>query len=103
MYLFLYLYITRITVNNNTSDLKSPKNLECENSKTNLEALELIYEKDKYYWNILDLCELRQKNLDEMSSNDRHKVCCSREEDEHEYGVCFLVHKDMVNPVLGAD
>ena len=46
---------------------------------------------------------MRQKNLDEMSSNDRHKVCCSREEDEHEYGVCFLVHKDMVNAVLGAD
>ena len=44
---------------------------------------------------------MRRKNLDEMSSNDRHKVYFSGEEDRHEYVVCFLVHKDMVSAVLG--
>ena len=43
---------------------------------------------------------MRQKNLDKMSSNDRH-INFSGEEDKHEYGVCFLVHKDMVSAVLG--
>ena len=39
---------------------------------------------------------MRWKNLGEMFSDDRHKVYFSREEDRHEYGVGFLVHKDMV-------
>ena len=32
---------------------------------------------------------------------DGHKVYFSEEEDRHEYGVGFLVHKDVVNAVLG--
>ena len=40
-YLFLYLYITRITINNNTPQLKSPKN---QNSRASLErpAMKLL-------------------------------------------------------------
>ena len=41
------------------------------------------------------------KNFGEMSTDDGHKVYFSGEEDRHEYGVGFLVHKDLVNAVLG--
>ena len=36
-----------------------------------------------------------------MSTDDGHKVYCSGEEGKHEYGVGFLVHKDVVGAVLG--
>ena len=35
-----------------------------------------------------------------MSTDDGHKVYFSGEEDRHEYGVGFLVHKDVVDAVL---
>ena len=44
---------------------------------------------DRYHWNIPGLCEMRWKNFGEMSSDDRHKVYFSGEEDRHEYGVGF--------------
>ena len=56
---------------------------------------------DRYHWDILGLCEMRWKNFDEIAADDRHKVYFSGEEDRHEYGVGFLVHKDMVSAVLG--
>ena len=36
-----------------------------------------------------------------MSTDDGHKIYFSGEEDKHEYGVGFLLHKDIVNAVLG--
>ena len=36
-----------------------------------------------------------------MSTDDGHKVYFSGEEDRHEYGVGFLVHKDVTDAVLG--
>ena len=60
---------------------------------------ELTHEMDRYHWNILGLCEIRRKNFGEMSSDDRHKVCFSGE-DRYEYGVVFLIHKDMDSAVL---
>ena len=44
---------------------------------------------------------MRWKDLGEMSSDDRHKVYFSEEEDSHEYEVDFLVHKDIVSADLG--
>ena len=44
---------------------------------------------------------MRWKNFGGMSTNDGHKVFYSGEEDRHEYGVGFLVLKDIVNVVLG--
>ena len=44
---------------------------------------------------------MRWKNFGEMSSDDRHKVYFSGEEDRHEYGFVYLVHKDMECAVLG--
>ena len=49
----------------------------------------------------MGLCEMRWKNFGEMSTDDGHKVYFSGEESKHEYGVGFLVHKDLVGAVLG--
>ena len=49
----------------------------------------------------MGLCEMRCKNFGEMSTDDGHKVYFSGEEGKHEYGVGFLVHKDVVGAVLG--
>ena len=43
---------------------------------------------------------MRWKNFGEKSSDDRHKVYFSGEEDRREYGTGFLVHKDMVSAVF---
>ena len=44
---------------------------------------------------------MRWKNFGEMSTDDGHKIYFSGEDGRHEYGVGFLVHKDVVNAVLG--
>ena len=44
---------------------------------------------------------MRWKKFGEMSADHGHKVYFSGEEDRHEYGVGFLVHKDVVGAVLG--
>ena len=41
-----------------------------------------------------------EKNYGEMLTDDGHKVYFSGE-DRHEYGVWFLVHKDIASAVLG--
>ena len=62
---------------------------------------QLTHAMRRYHWNIVGLCEMRWKNFGEMSTDDGHKVYFSGEEDRHEYGVGFLVHKDVVDAVLG--
>ena len=62
---------------------------------------ELTHEMDRYRWNILGLCEMRWKNFGETTTQKGHKVFFSGKEDEHEYGIGFLVHKDIVNAVMG--
>ena len=62
---------------------------------------QLTHAMSRYHWNIVGLCEMRWKNFSEMSTDDGHKVYFSGEEVKHEYGVGFLVHKDVVGAVLG--
>ena len=62
---------------------------------------QLTHAMSRYHWNIVGICEMRWKNFGEMSTDDRHKVYFSGEEDRHKYGVGFLVHKDVVDAVLG--
>ena len=62
---------------------------------------ELTHEMDRYRWNILGLCEMRWKNFGETTTEEGHKVFFSGKEDKHEQGVGFLVHKDIVNTVMG--
>ena len=55
---------------------------------------QLTHATSRYHWNIVGLCEMHWKNFGEMSTGDGHKVYFSGEEDRHEYGVGFLVHKE---------
>ena len=56
---------------------------------------------DRYRWNILGHCEMRWKNFGETTTEEGHKVFFSGKEDKHELGVGFLVHKDIMNTVMG--
>ena len=62
---------------------------------------QLTHVMSRYHWNIVGLCEMRWKNFGEMSTDDGHKLYFSGEEGKPEYGVGFLVHKDVVGAVLG--
>ena len=63
---------------------------------------ELTHEKDRYRWNILGLSEVRWKNFGKTTTEEGHKVFFfSGKEDKHEHDVGFLVHKDIVNTVMG--
>ena len=62
---------------------------------------ELADAMDRYKWNILGLCEMRWKNFGETTTEEGHKVFFSGKEDKHKHGVGFLVHKDIVNTVMG--
>ena len=55
---------------------------------------QLTHAMSRYHWNIVELCEMR-------SIDDGHKIYFSGEEGIHVYGVGFLVHKDVVDAVLG--
>ena len=54
----------------------------------------------RYHRNMVELCEKRWKIVGDMSTDDGHKVYFSGEEDIHEYGLGFLVHKDIVSALL---
>ena len=62
---------------------------------------ELTHKLDWYRGNILELCEMRWKNFGETTTEEGHEVFFSGKEDRHEHGVGFLVHKDIVNTVMG--
>ena len=44
---------------------------------------------------------VKWKNFGETTTEERQKVFFSGKEDKHEDGVGFLVHKDIVNTVMG--
>ena len=53
---------------------------------------------DRYRRNIL---EMRRKNIGKTTTEEGHNVFFTGKEDKHERGVGFLVHKDIVNTVMG--
>ena len=63
----------------------------------NWETLGTNTEMARYRWNILGLRETRWKNFGETTTEEEHKVFFSGKEDQHEHGVGFFVHKDIVN------
>ena len=62
---------------------------------------QLTHAMSRNHWNIVGLRKMSWKNFGEMPTDDGHKVYFNGEEDKHEYGVGFLVHKDVVDAVLG--
>ena len=55
----------------------------------------------RYGWNILGLCKMRWKNFGETTTEEGHKFSSVKKEDEHDPGIGFLVHTDIVNTVIG--
>ena len=72
--------------------------LRLQNHTHDLPLFTCTRELDRNRWNILGLCEVRWKNFGETIE---HMVFFSAKEDKHERGVEFLVHKDIVNTVIG--
>ena len=62
---------------------------------------ELTREMYRCRWSILGLCDMRWKNFSETTTDEGRIVYFSGKEDKHKHGVGFLVHKDIVNTVLG--
>ena len=54
---------------------------------------ELTLTMNKYHWNILGPCEIRWKNLSEMSTDVRQKVYFIGEEDRDIYGMSWHVDR----------
>ena len=44
---------------------------------------------------------MRWKNFGKTTTEEGHKVFFHGKENKHEYGIGFLVHKDIVNTVMG--
>ena len=61
---------------------------------------ELTHEMERYKLNMLGLAEMRWKSFGETSTEEGHNFYFSGK-DKHEYGDGFLVHKDIVNTVMG--
>ena len=62
---------------------------------------ELTYEMNRYRWNILRLCEMRWKNFGKTTTDEGRKVSSGGDEDKHKHGTGFLVHRDIMNTVMG--
>ena len=50
---------------------------------------------------MLGLCEMRWKNFGETTTEEGHNAFFSGNKDKHQHGIGFLVHKDIVNTVMG--
>ena len=59
---------------------------------------ELSYEISRYHWNILGLCKVQLHNRKTLA---RHPLYFIGKADKHNQGIGFLVHKDIVNTVMG--
>jgi hypothetical protein len=55
---------------------------------------------DNYKWDVLGLAEVRWTGIDEVCTEDGHKLWTSGEDKKREKGVAFLVHKDTVKAVI---
>ena len=55
---------------------------------------------DRYRWNILGLCEMTEE-FGETTTEEGRMVFFSGKEDKHEHDVVFILHKDIVNTVIG--
>ena len=60
---------------------------------------------DRYRGNILGVCGEGWKNFSETTTEEEHKdfffFFFSGKENKHEHGVGFIVHRDIVNAVMG--
>ncbi len=61
---------------------------------------ELTHEMNRYTWNVLGMSETRYTGMGEFKTTDGHKIWFSGENDKHEKGVAFMVHRNTLRSVL---
>ena len=63
---------------------------------------ELIHELKRYQWDIIGLSEVRWTGFGESTTEDGHKMWYSGDERKHQFGVAFLVRREIANCVLSS-
>ncbi|XP_076438257.1 uncharacterized protein LOC143277357 [Babylonia areolata] len=61
---------------------------------------ELTHELKRYRWDVIGLSEVRWTSFGETTTDDGHKIWFSGEEKKHEYGVAFIVRKEIAGSVI---
>ena len=67
--------------------------MECKKFVLSGKVKELIYEMERYKWNVIGLGETRWTGAGEITTDEGHKLRYFRKENEHANGVSFMVHK----------
>lgn len=62
---------------------------------------ELMHKMNRYRWAVLGLCEVHWKNIGKTTTEEGHTLYFSGEEDKHLNDVGFLIHKDIMNTIMG--
>ena len=75
--------------------------MECENSEASWEIEQVTHAMVGITGTYWDSAKCAGKIFGELSTDNGLQVYFSGEEDRHEYGIGFLMHKDMVSAVLG--
>ena len=61
---------------------------------------ELTHELQRYSWDIIGLAEVRWTGFGETSTEEGHKIWFSGDDSKHQYGVAFLVRKEIFASVI---
>jgi exonuclease III len=61
---------------------------------------ELTHELQRYKWDIIGLAEVRWTGFGETSTDEGHKIWFSGDQSKHQYGVGFIVRKEVVKSVI---
>ena len=61
---------------------------------------ELTHELERYKWDIIGLAEVRWTGFGETSTDEGHKIWFSGDQSKHQYGVGFIVRKEVVKSVI---
>ena len=61
---------------------------------------ELEHELKRYQWDIIGLAEMRWTGFGETTSEDGHKIWYSGDEARHQYGVGFIVRKEVTGYIM---
>ena len=61
---------------------------------------ELTHELKRYRWNILGLAEVRWTGFGETTTDEGQKIWYCGEDSKHQYGVVFIVRKEVVGSII---
>ena len=92
-------YATGVSKDRRNNILVGTQNIRTLNTPGTLE--ELTHTLNRYKGNVLGLCEMRWKGMEETTTHEGHKIYFSGRDNRHEEGMGFLVHKNTISAVMG--